>query len=146
MDIKITEKKEEGPLSRVKLTGEIIFESVTPSYEEVRKKISSSVDCDEKLIVIKNIYTKFGLKKASVSAYAYKNEDAMKKIEPKPKEKKAKEKSAEMSETQSVSEHAQKSKISDKPEEAKKQEEKKEQPAETKEEKKEEPEKKEDKK
>lgn len=90
MDMKITEKKEEGHLSRVRLTGEIIFESVTPSYEEVRKKISSSVDCDEKLIVIKNIYTKFGLKKASVSAYAYKNEEAMKKIEPKPKEKKAK--------------------------------------------------------
>jgi len=138
MDIKITEKKEEGPLSRVRLTGEIIFESVTPSNEEVKKKVASSVNCDEKLIVIKNIYTKFGLKKASVSAYAYKNEEAMKKIEPKPKEKKAKEKSAE------------------KPEEAKKQEEKKEQPAETKEEKpkeekkeepaKEEPEKKEDKK
>ena len=68
MDVKITEKKEEGPLSRVRLAGEIIFEAVTPSYEEVRKKISSSVDCDEKLIVIKNIYTKFGLKKARRSA------------------------------------------------------------------------------
>ncbi len=129
MDIKITEK-EEGPLSRVRLTGEIIFESVTPSYEEVRKKISSSLNCDEKLIVIKNIYTKFGLKKASVFAYAYKNEESMKKIEPKPKEKKAK---------------------TEKPEEAKKQEKKKEQPVETKEEKpkeekKEEPEKKEEKK
>ena len=134
MDVKITEKKEEGPLSRVKLTGEITFESVTPSYVDVKKKISSSLNYDEKLIVIKNIYTKFGLKKASLSAYVYKNEVSMKKIEPKPKEKKAKaEKSAE-----------------EKPEEAKKQEEKKEQPTEIKEEKpKEEPpkeEKKEDKK
>lgn len=90
MDMKITEKKEEAPLSRVKLTGEIAFESVTPSYEEVRKKISSSLNCDEKLIVIKNIYTKFGMKKASLFAYVYKNEESMKKIEPKPKVKKAK--------------------------------------------------------
>jgi len=126
MDINITEKKEESPLSRVSLTGEITFESVTPSYEDVKKKISSSLNCDEKLIVIKNIYTKFGLKKANLSACVYKNEESMKKIEPKPKEKKAKEKPAE------------------KPEEAKKQEEKK-QPAEAKEEKPKE-EKKEDKK
>ena len=90
MDMNITEKKEEAPLSRVRLTGEIAFESVTPSYEEVRKKISSSLDCDEKLIVIKNIYTKFGMKKASLFAYVYKNEESMKKIEPKPKVKKAK--------------------------------------------------------
>ena len=134
MDMNITEKKEEAPLSRIRLTGEIAFESVTPSYEEVRKKISSSLNCDEKLIVIKNIYTKFGVKKAGLFAYVYKNEESMKKIEPKPKEKKAKEK----------------------PEEGEKQEEKKEPPKEKqveekkeespKEEKKEEAEKKEDKK
>jgi small subunit ribosomal protein S24e len=98
MDLKITEKKEEPLLSRVKLTGEIIFEAATPSYEEVKKKITSSLNCDEKLIVIKNIYTKFGIKKADLFAYIYNNEEAMKRIEPKQKEKKeakATEKSVE---------------------------------------------------
>ena len=126
MDVKITEKKEEGPLSRVRLTGEIIFEAVTPSYEEVRKKISSSVDCDEKLIVIKNIYTKFGLKKASVSAYAYKNEEAMKKIEPKPKEKKTKGEPEEANEQEEKKQQAETKE--EKPKEEKKEEPPKEEP------------------
>jgi ribosomal protein S24E len=88
MDLKITEKKEEPLLSRIKLIGEIGFEGATPSYEEVKKKIVSSLNCDEKLTVIKNIYTKFGIRKADFLAYIYKNEEAMKKIEPKQKEKK----------------------------------------------------------
>lgn len=88
VELKITEKKEEPLLSRVKLTGEVIFEATTPSYDKVKKKISSSLNCDEKLIVIKNIYAKFGIKKADFLAYIYNNEDAIKRIEPKPKEKK----------------------------------------------------------
>jgi len=88
VELKITERKEEPLLSRVNLTGEIIFEAATPSYDEVKKKISSSLNCDEKLIVIKNIYAKFGIKKADFLAYIYNNEESMKKIEPKPKEKK----------------------------------------------------------
>ncbi len=90
MDLKITEKKEEALLSRVKLKGEVVFEAATPSYEEVKKKISSSINCDEKLIVIRNLYTNFGIKKADIYAYVYNDEKSMKNIEPKPKEKKAK--------------------------------------------------------
>jgi len=88
VDLKIKEKKEEPLLSRVKLTGEIAFEAATPSCEEVKKKISSSLSCDEKLIVIRNIYTKFGMKKGDLLAYVYNDEKSMKKIEPKQKEKK----------------------------------------------------------
>lgn len=91
MELKIAEKKEEVLLSRIKLTGELVFEASTPSYVEVKKKISSSLNCDEKLIAVKNIYTKFGIKKADFLAYIYNNEDAMKKTEPKQKEKKKSE-------------------------------------------------------
>ena len=88
MDLKITEKKDEPLLSRIKLTAEINFETATPSYEEVKKKLASALNNDEKLIVIKNIYTKFGIKKADLFAYIYNNKEAMEKIEPKQKEKK----------------------------------------------------------
>jgi ribosomal protein S24E len=91
MDLKITEKKEEPLLSRAKLIGELAFDGATPSYEDVKKKIASSLNCDEKLIAIRNIYTDFGVKKAELFAYVYNKEEAMKKIEPRPKEGKAKE-------------------------------------------------------
>ncbi|MBL7054449.1 hypothetical protein ISS05_01690 [Candidatus Woesearchaeota archaeon] len=115
MDLKITEKKEEPLSSRIQLTGELDFEAATPSYKEVKKKIASSLSCDEKLIVIRHIYTKFGIRKADFLAYLYNKEEDMKKIEPKKKEKKGA-----------------------KPEEEEKPEEKKEESKESKEEKKEE--------
>lgn len=95
MELKITEKKEEPLLSRIKLTGELSFDAATPSYKEVKQKISSSLSCDEKLIVIRNIYTEFGLKKGDLLAYVYKNGDAMKKAEANLPEEKAEEKPAE---------------------------------------------------
>jgi len=95
MELKITEKKEEPLLSRVLITAEAAFENATPSNKEVKAKLASALKADEKLIVIKHIYTGFVQRKAKVIAYVYSSEEEQKKIEPKekkPKQPKTEEK------------------------------------------------------
>ena len=138
MDIKIIEKKGEPLLSRDRLSGEIFFEAVTPSYEDLKKKLSSSINCDEKLIAIKNIYTKFGMKKGEFLAFVYYSEEAMEKIEPRQKEKKEvkeekhsekpekrKEKPEEKKSEESLKEGKKEEKVEQKEEKSEKKEEKK---------------------
>jgi len=88
MDLKITEEKETSLLSRKEIAADITFKGPTPSKEDVKKQLASSLKSDEKLIVIKNIITSFGSESAKVVAYMYMNEEDMKRIEPKVKEKK----------------------------------------------------------
>ena len=87
MGLKIIEKKEQPMLSRIEVKGKLEFEGATPSADEVRKQLSSELKVDEKLIAVKNIFTHFGVRGADLTAYAYLNEEDMKKLEPKPKEK-----------------------------------------------------------
>lgn len=89
MDLKVIEKKEEPLLSRTKIVSQINFNAATPSAKDVKSKVASSLNADESLIAVKSIYTNFGLKKADVTAYIYKDKKEMESIEIKPKEKKA---------------------------------------------------------
>ena len=88
MDLKIIEKKEEPLLSRTKVISEANFDAATPSEKEVKSKIASSLKADENLIVVRNIYTDFGFKKAGITAYLYKDEKDMHSFESKPKKQK----------------------------------------------------------
>src|SRR3989338_921943 len=87
MDLKIINKKQDPLLSRVKVEAEIVFEKATPSREEIKSKLAKDLSKDEKLIVVKSIYTDYGLKKARNVSYVYENEEFLKRIEPKIKEK-----------------------------------------------------------
>ena len=90
MQLTITEKKEEPMLSRTMLNGIIEFENATPSYKDVSSLIASQLNADEKVVVIRHVYTSFGNKNAQVIAYVYSDEAKKNSIEPKPKEKKDK--------------------------------------------------------
>jgi ribosomal protein S24E len=92
MDLKIINKKEEPLLSRTRVEAEIVFEKSTPSREEIKSKLAKDVGKDEKLVIVKSIYTKYGLKKATNLSYVYENEESLKRIEPKTKEKTGKKK------------------------------------------------------
>jgi len=87
MELKIINKKEDPLLSRIKVQSEIIFEKGTVSKEEIKNKLGKDLGKDEKLIVVKGIYTKYGLKKATNLSYIYENEEVLKKIEGVKKEK-----------------------------------------------------------
>ena len=91
MQLKIVNKKEDPLLSRTKVESEIIFEKVTPSREEIKNELVKVLGKDEKLIVVKGIFTSYGLKKAKNLSYVYENEESLKRIEVE-KKKKAKKK------------------------------------------------------
>ena len=87
MELKIIEKKEQPMLSRIEIKGAISFEGATPSSADVKKQVASEMKVGADLIVIKNIFTKFGHGKADLLAYAYLNKEDIAKIEPKEKKK-----------------------------------------------------------
>lgn len=94
MSIKIEKTEEKPLLARKEIAASIMFEGkATPSNDEVRKQIASGLKVDEKVVVVKHIYTSFGSSEAKVEAYVYNTEEDLKKIEPKVKE--AKKKAAE---------------------------------------------------
>ena len=86
----IVERKEEPLLSRTMVVGEIEFEKATPAYPEVLQQLSHQLKADEKLIVLRHVYTHFGNKKAKVIAYLYNDEAKKTFFEPKVKVKKDK--------------------------------------------------------
>lgn len=88
MDLKILSKKEEPLLSRTKIEAEVSFDKATPSKSEIKNALAKSLGRDEKLIVVKGVYTGYGVRKAKNVSYAYESEEVMKSIEPKPKEPK----------------------------------------------------------
>ncbi len=97
MELKITNKKDNSLLHRVEVEAELTAVGATPSNKEVAKELSSQLKVDEKLIVIKHIYSRFGTQMSDVLAYAYNHEEKMKEIEilKEPKEEKKAEAPAE---------------------------------------------------
>ena len=91
VQINTINKKEEPLLSRTLINAVVDFENATPSYPEITSLIATSLKSDEKLIAVRHIYSLFGSRKAKVIAYAYNDEKRKQFIEPKLKEKKAKE-------------------------------------------------------
>jgi len=81
MKIEINEKREVPLLSRMRVQATAVFEKETPSRDEIRKSLSSMLNADENLLIIKHIYTKFGKREAKVIAHLYKNLDDLKRIE-----------------------------------------------------------------
>lgn len=90
MNLTITKEHEMPLLSRKEVNAEIIFEKATPSNADVAKSIAEKVKSDPSLVVVKHIYTKFGETKAEAEAYVYASKEALDRMEPKKKVKKAK--------------------------------------------------------
>ena len=82
MEFNIKEKKENSLLSRIELSIEIKhFGTANPSYANIAKEIANQLKTKEDLIVIKHVYPAFGEGKSDVTAYVYKNKEALEKTE-----------------------------------------------------------------
>ena len=92
MKINILNEENKPLLSRTEINAEIEFEGSTPSKEEVKKEIAKQKKKNEELVVVKNIYNKFGLNKAKSLIYIYEQKKDMEMIEPKQRKKKEKKK------------------------------------------------------
>jgi len=81
------EKQELKPLvEREDVVIKITDTEATPSNVQVQEATAKLLNVAKELIIIKKIHQKFGTPDVIVSAYAYKNEKALKKFEPKKKE------------------------------------------------------------
>jgi len=98
MELKISHKKEEPLLSRIRLEGEVMFDNSTPSTKDIKSNVAKIIGKDESLVDIKGIYGQYGRKKAKVVCYAYENADVLKKI--KVDNKKSKEKAGKAGDVQ----------------------------------------------
>ncbi|HIH05144.1 TPA: hypothetical protein HA372_03390 [Candidatus Woesearchaeota archaeon] len=87
MELSISQKDKEPLLSRMRVCGELAFESTTPSNAEVRKAVASSIKADEKLVVVRKVHNFFGRRKAAFEVCVYDDDKAMAAIEPAPKKK-----------------------------------------------------------
>lgn len=100
--IEIKEKKESPLLSRIEVIADLSYENTTPSNVEIKKQLAKKLNVDEKLVMIKNIKTYFGMHKAKIFANVYKKdkdirepEHIFRKQEPKEKKEKPVEKPKE---------------------------------------------------
>jgi small subunit ribosomal protein S24e len=76
MNITILEKKESPLLKRREVSGEVSFEKATPSNKDLSESLAKQLNTSADLIIVKNIYTRFGQQKAKFLAMAYDNKDA----------------------------------------------------------------------
>lgn len=84
------EKKEHKPLvERDELILKLEGTDATPSNVHLREEISKLTNKSQDDIVVKKIYQAYGKKEAHALAFVYHSQDALKKFEPRKKEKKA---------------------------------------------------------
>ncbi len=81
MELTIEEKKVNPSLKRMEISGKIVFEAATPSNFDVSADIAHKLNKDADLVVVKNIYTKFGHKEADFSALVYDTMEARQRTE-----------------------------------------------------------------
>jgi ribosomal protein S24E len=94
-DYSIKSKKEIPLMSRTEAIVEVKHTgAANPPYTVISKELANLLKADQKLIVVKHVYPKFGEGRSEVIAYVYKDEASMLKFEPKKKEKKTAEAAA----------------------------------------------------
>jgi len=84
MDIEIIEKKENKLLDREEIYAIVKHpNSSTPNRIEIRNKIAAILGTNEKLVIIRKILSSYGKSISRVWAHVYKDEETLKKLEPK---------------------------------------------------------------
>lgn len=81
MDLEVLKERETPLLSRRRVTLMAAYGGATPSRKDLTKDIAKKLNVNEKLVILKHIYTRFGLQKAKIIAHVYGNEEDMKTYE-----------------------------------------------------------------
>ncbi len=81
MKLDIQKERETPLLARKRVTLIAEYEGATPARKDFLKEVARKLKSDEKLTVIRHIYSRFGRQKAKVIAHVYENADAMKHLE-----------------------------------------------------------------
>jgi len=81
MKVSIQDKKDNVLLKRTEVKGTLEFEGATPSNAQLAEIVAKEMKVNVGLVVVKNIYTKFGHLQADFSAVIYKDAEAKKQTE-----------------------------------------------------------------
>lgn len=81
MNIEVTERKKVPLLSRERITAIASFEGATPSREKLLKEVAKALEVPETRIIIKHIYTRFGVQHAKVIIHVYETEQELRDVE-----------------------------------------------------------------
>ncbi|MFC1690900.1 30S ribosomal protein S24e [Nanoarchaeota archaeon] len=81
MEIELLKERDTPLLSRKRLTFSVNYDKSTPSRIDLRKEIAKKIKAEEKFVILKHIYTRFGQQWAKVIAHVYNNEEELNKFE-----------------------------------------------------------------
>ena len=81
MEVTIKKKEDNKLLHRKEVEGEITFTAATPSNQELAEALAKDLKVNVNLVVMKNIYTEFSMRKAIFSAVAYESAEMKDKFE-----------------------------------------------------------------
>jgi small subunit ribosomal protein S24e len=81
MDIEIIKEKETPLLSRKRVTAWAHSEGVTPSRKKICIELSKHLKVKPELVIVRHIYTRFGVQKAKLIAHVYDDRNVLVKLE-----------------------------------------------------------------
>ena len=80
MELTITKKELNPLLFRVEIEA-VVSNETTPSYAEVKEELAEQIGKDKELVVVRNVYQKYGMHESTVNASIYDNKESMDKFE-----------------------------------------------------------------
>ena len=104
MQIELKKEEITPLLSRKRATYMVDYDKATPSRLILLKEVAKKAGVDEKLVILKHIYPRFGFPRAKIIAHIYSNADDLKKFEENYLLEKHSEKKAEAAEGSDASE------------------------------------------
>src|SRR3989344_8301074 len=81
MELQILKERETPLLSRKRVTLEAGYEGATPSRLKFKDAIAKKLNVKGDMVIIKHIYTRYGLQKAKIIAHIYSNQKDLKRFE-----------------------------------------------------------------
>ncbi len=96
MEVKIEKKTENTLLGRTEIEGSLTFTGPTPSYKDLTTSLSTSLKVAPEVVLIRHVYTSFGIQTAKFDALVYESKEKLENVEGnRVKKKAAQEKPAE---------------------------------------------------
>ncbi len=83
MEVKIGTTTENKLLDRREIEATVSFEAATPPRKEMKSAICGKIGANPELVVLREVSTEFGLKRATIVAHSYANKDSLMRNEPK---------------------------------------------------------------
>jgi small subunit ribosomal protein S24e len=81
MDVDIIEEDENPMLHRTDVTFELVHDEATPSRLSVRDSLAAKLNKDAEEVVVRNLDTKFGMRKTVGEAKVYESDDHARDVE-----------------------------------------------------------------